>query len=234
MPLVLGTFDGQPLVFGTNNTENARITDGGNLLVNSTTDNGNRLQVTGNGYFSGNVSISNTTSSYRLSAYKTASGIQDLLELQNENKTIGVFDGVRLRLREFNIESSSTWGISDNTLTIGHQTNKQITLTQTGNLGLGVVPSAWSGITGVIEMANGVHFFGSDIQAQIGSNSFYNGSNYIYKTTNFASRYFQNIGTHQWFTAPSGTAGSAITFTQAMTLSASGNLLIGTTTDGGW
>jgi hypothetical protein len=34
---------------------------------------------------------------------------------------------------------------------------------------------------------------------------------------------------HQWFNAPSGTAGNAITFTQAMTLDASGNLLVGTT-----
>ena len=37
-------------------------------------------------------------------------------------------------------------------------------------------------------------------------------------------------GAHAWYTAPSGTAGSAITFTQAMTLDASGNLLVGVTT----
>jgi len=36
-------------------------------------------------------------------------------------------------------------------------------------------------------------------------------------------------GTHAWFNAPSGTAGNAITFTQAMTLNASGNLGVGTT-----
>jgi chorismate mutase len=34
---------------------------------------------------------------------------------------------------------------------------------------------------------------------------------------------------HAWYTAPSGTAGNAISFTQAMTLDASGNLLVGTT-----
>jgi hypothetical protein len=38
---------------------------------------------------------------------------------------------------------------------------------------------------------------------------------------------------HQWFNAPSGTAGNAITFTQAMTLDASGNLLVGTTSASG-
>jgi hypothetical protein len=33
---------------------------------------------------------------------------------------------------------------------------------------------------------------------------------------------------HAWYTAPSGTAGNAISFTQAMTLTAAGNLGIGT------
>jgi hypothetical protein len=36
-------------------------------------------------------------------------------------------------------------------------------------------------------------------------------------------------GAHRWFSAPSGTAGNAISFTQAMTLDASGNLLVGKT-----
>jgi hypothetical protein len=38
-----------------------------------------------------------------------------------------------------------------------------------------------------------------------------------------------NSGKHMWFTAASGTAGNAITFTQAMTLDASGNLGVGLT-----
>jgi hypothetical protein len=39
----------------------------------------------------------------------------------------------------------------------------------------------------------------------------------------------QQAGVHQWFNAPSGTAGNAITFTQAMTLDANGHLGIGST-----
>jgi hypothetical protein len=63
------------------------------------------------------------------------------------------------------------------------------------------------------------------------TNAFLNGSlAYIYKTSSVATLYQQSSGgQHQWFTAPSGTAGNAITFTQAMTLDASGNLLVGTT-----
>jgi len=42
-------------------------------------------------------------------------------------------------------------------------------------------------------------------------------------------------GAHQWFSAASGTAGNAISFTQAMTLDANGVLLVGTTSAGtGW
>jgi hypothetical protein len=61
-------------------------------------------------------------------------------------------------------------------------------------------------------------------------NAYYNGTNWIYKITNGATYYQQAQGSHSWNIAPSGTAGNAISFTQAMTLDASGNLLVGTTT----
>jgi hypothetical protein len=46
--------------------------------------------------------------------------------------------------------------------------------------------------------------------------------------------YKQRDGVHSWYYAPNGTAGDAISFTQAMTLNASGNLGIGTTTPTGF
>jgi hypothetical protein len=102
-------------------------------------------------------------------------------------------------------------------------------LDASGNLGLGVTPSAWNIGSPVIQMGTGVHFFGAGIQAQMGSNNFYNGTNYIYSSSNFASRYLQNNGNHIWENAPSGTSGNAITFTQAMTLTSGGNLYVGNT-----
>jgi hypothetical protein len=63
------------------------------------------------------------------------------------------------------------------------------------------------------------------------TNAFYDGS-YKYIQTNSALMYTQdsNAGNHTWNLAPSGTAGAAVTFTQAMTLDASGRLLVGSTT----
>ena len=52
---------------------------------------------------------------------------------------------------------------------------------------------------------------------------------WTYRVTAAATRYDQSSGSHIWYNAPSGTAGNAITFTQAMTLDASGNLALGAT-----
>jgi hypothetical protein len=66
---------------------------------------------------------------------------------------------------------------------------------------------------------------------QVGANNYFNGSNYIYSTSNVATRYAQSSGQHLWFTSSDSTptAGNTISFTQAMTLDASGNLGVGTT-----
>jgi hypothetical protein len=95
------------------------------------------------------------------------------------------------------------------------------------NLGVGVTPSAWSTIT-ALQVKN-AFVGGLTNNAYFGANAYYNGTNYIYQASSFASLYFQSSGRHEWFNAPSGTAGNAITFTQAMTLDASSNLLVGAT-----
>ena len=96
-----------------------------------------------------------------------------------------------------------------------------------GNLGLGVTPSAWYTPAGykVMQIGPGMSFdSGNDFRARIASNAFVNsGGDFKYVNTGFASNYNQASGQHQWYTAPSGTAGNAITFTQAMTLAQDGN-----------
>ena len=100
------------------------------------------------------------------------------------------------------------------------------------NLGVGVTPSAWSNYK-AIQMGSGVglaSYTAGAIILNLGTNQYYNGTNYVYVNTDFAASYQQTSGIHKWWTAPSGTAGNAITLTQAMTLNASGDLGVGTTT----
>jgi hypothetical protein len=101
-----------------------------------------------------------------------------------------------------------------------------------GNFGLGVTPSAWNAYT-VLQIGNG--FFGNyspSADTYIGSNAYYQ-SGFKYVTSGLSASTMQVAnGGFVWRTAASGTAGNAITFTQAMTLDSSGNLLVGQTSAG--
>jgi hypothetical protein len=106
-------------------------------------------------------------------------------------------------------------------------------LDSSGNLGLGVTPSAWNSVFKAVSVGRaGSNLFGQTSSNLTGvtANAIFDSSDWKYVTSDNASRYQQNSGVHSWYTAPSGTAGNAITFTQAMTLDASGNLMVGTTT----
>jgi hypothetical protein len=110
------------------------------------------------------------------------------------------------------------------------------TLDSSGNLGLGVTPSAWwsSQRTFQIGRSSSVSSRTDIGLIDINDNNYTDAAtNVIYIADGAASKYRQNSGSHQWLTAPSGTAGDAISFTQAMTLDASGNLGIGTTSISG-
>ena len=109
-----------------------------------------------------------------------------------------------------------------------------------GQLGLGVTPKTWGTGWTSIQVSRDTTLSGStagSVYSALACNAYAAGTgpaspNWTYNITgSLASRYEQISGAHQWFTAPSGTAGGAITFTQAMTLDASGNLLVGVTAD---
>jgi hypothetical protein len=107
---------------------------------------------------------------------------------------------------------------------------ERMRLDSSGNLGLGVTPSAWNTAATAFQLGSTVSMYrGTGGQTNFSNNSFLGASGNVYSTTAAASLYEQTVGTHRWYNAPSGTAGNAITFTQAMTLDASGNLGLGTT-----
>ena len=101
----------------------------------------------------------------------------------------------------------------------------KMTLDSAGNLGLGVTPSAstiaqFEGGSNLLLVGRG--------NAYLSNNATFN-SGFKYINTAAAGQYIISGGVHSWYNAPSGTAGNAISFTQAMTLDASGNLLVGKT-----
>jgi len=129
---------------------------------------------------------------------------------------------------------SGTGMFAPTSTSLGFSTNgtEKMRLTATGNLGLGVTPSAWYTNFGTkaIQFAASGSVYGLDVsssdrRAGLMNNAFINSSgNYIYINTGHSTQYEQNAGKHTWFTAPSGTAGDNITFTEVMTINSSGNL----------
>jgi hypothetical protein len=110
---------------------------------------------------------------------------------------------------------------------------ERMRLDSSGNLGLGVTPSAWVGNTAAQIGPLGAIASSTSTPVAISANAYSTSAGWAarYITSSTASLYLQLTGQHQWYTAPSGTAGDAISFSQVMTLDASGVLLVGKTSN---
>ena len=132
-------------------------------------------------------------------------------------------------------------GLSNNIYSQGYNhiwqslsgTTTYATIDASGNLGLGVTPSAWGSGRPALEIGGSttgtLAFNGAGKDGLIVLNAVRDATSWKYVNTGYASIAEQYNGTHAWYTAASGTAGNAITFTQAMTLTSNGNLLVGAT-----
>jgi hypothetical protein len=124
---------------------------------------------------------------------------------------------------------------NDGRFVVGNGTTDNFYVEASGNVGVGVVPSAWASFN-TIQASYG-SFASNTSEADFSHNAYYN-AGWKYIANGYATNHYQTNGTYVWRTAASGTAGNAITFTQAMTLSAAGSLVLGaaavatTATDG--
>jgi hypothetical protein len=176
-----------------------------------------------------NLGIGTSSPGYKLSVYSSALDVTGI-SLQNASTGGHQYVLASAGQNQFYDALAGSFALRD--ITAGAT---RLIVDSSGNLGLGVTPSAWgSGIT-VFQFKNDAslssHTSGGNLF--INSNAYYNGTNWIYSTSTAASQYRQFNGAHNWFNAAAGTAGNAITFTQAMTLDASGYLFVGATSSNG-
>ena len=216
-----GSNSGGEIFFQTNGLERARFDSSGNLGIGTTSPSTyGQLAIIGSSaptaFIGGNISggstllgalkFGSTTSS---NAYINAGG-------QIASYSIGGVNQCDLRFYTSNSGSST----------------QVATIDYAGNLGLGVTPSAWSSSYKAIQLGSSASLWGASNAAYLALNAYQDaGGTNRYLNTNFAVLYGSDgNGGFQWRTAPSGTAGTAISFTQAMTLNSSGYVGIGTTT----
>jgi hypothetical protein len=224
-----------PMVFGTNGTERMRISSAtggvgavgiGYSSLTSVGDNGlavlgnvgigtsspsDKLHVVGTG--------TNAGSGYLVSRFMDSFNGKGVFLGYDTDEVAGTIYGVNFLT--FQTYNGTSWG-------------ERMRLDASGNLGLGVTPSAWGGgFSGVLEVKNAGSALasGGSGNTSLWANSYYTSGVLKYAANGLASNYTQDSGQHIWSTAPNNTsgAGATLAFTQAMTLDASGNLGVGET-----
>lgn len=193
---------------------------------------------------SGNVGIGTMTPAAKLEI----SGDNPLPRVTNTNASsyggLELFEGGTLKFGLHTLGSSSgssfigganavqIWNYANGPMVFGTNSNERMRINANGNVGLGTTDiEAWTGATSVIESLNSSLFFGQVTDVHLVSNA-YNQNGWKYKSNGVAANYYLYNGTHSWRVASSGTADTAITWIDAMTIGNSGKVGIGTTTPG--
>jgi hypothetical protein len=214
--ICISTASASPLLFGMwqtiNATEVMRISTSNNVLIGLSVDAGYKVDVNGIVRFITSASrylVFNEFSSGTIGIRSTDTG-----------------SNLRAISLQGHIVSISTGSPSGSSVT------DRLTIDAIGNAGLGVSPSTWNSNSRALQLPQFVSLSTqNDASLNLMSFALESSANtFTYADTGvYPLRYSQNpnTGIHAWFNAPTGTAGNTITFTQAMTLNASGNLGLG-------
>ena len=147
------------------------------------------------------------------------------------NRTSGIY-GINLDAAGY----GRSMGLALYTSSIDGTATEKLRVDASGNVGIGCTPEDWDPVFDVLRIGKTGLLFSYDTAGDgmwLGSNAFYDDTlnDYKYISTDPASLYTQLNGTHSWSYAASGTANTQLTFSEAMRIDASGNLLVGKISD---
>ena len=197
----IDVINNNPLFFAVNDTEQMRLTSTG-------------------------LGIGTSSPAYKLSVNGASSGVVANIGYNGDSGT-GLYVGVT---HASNLVQLYATGTANKSMAFYTGSTEVMRYDTSGNLGLGVSPSAWASVK-AIQYINGAAWGIGTTDSGLSHNAYFSGGWKYISSSAASTLYAMSSGAHAWSVAASGTAGNTITFTQAMTLSANGILLVGTTSE---
>jgi hypothetical protein len=206
---IAGTVSNHAYVLYTNNTERMRITAAGDVGI-GTTSPGGKLDVRANTN-GNNLSIvqNDSTGASSQSTFRINAGGRYVDFVANYTSQYFAMQGSSLTTyyQDFDTQVFRT-----------NAGTERMRIDSSGNVGIGVTPSAWASGFKALQVNTASCFAGTSTRLFLGQNWYDAAGGGTYITTAAASRYDQLAGQHLWLSASSGTAGTGITFTQVLSI----------------
>ncbi len=222
------------LNFFTNNTQRMQISAGGNLGIGTVSPSA-KIHSTGTILIDESAGTSNSAV-LRLEANR-GSADQDSGEIRFYNQGGSDHDYARIVGVRGGVTNSGY--LQFRTSEAGSE-GTRMTISSTGNIGIGVTPSVTASAYDSLQIGGNANITsygtqGAGGQVDYGHNFYYAPSGQDkYISEDEATQFRQGSGNFVFRTAPSGTADSAITFTERMKITQAGQVLIGGATDLGF
>ena len=213
------------VILATDGTHRFSVFSDGNVTIaNSPTNSGFKLDVAGTGRFISSGGYFSIDSNGQVTSTQS-------LDVATAG---GRFTGMSSRgaLGAIHIEQTTT-GVNGGYITFrtsnsGSTTpTEKVHITSAGNVGIGVVPSAWATPTvgKVIQLGDRAALFSYNNQTiDLSTNLYFDGSDYRYLQSAFATLLRSNStdGSFTFFSAASGTAGNTVPLTPRLTIDSTG------------
>ena len=209
----------------------------GTNWVNGTGSGGVTSITAGTGLSGGTITTSGT-----IAIDSTVATLTDTQTLTNKTLASPVYTGVLTGSAGTATDPSITTTGDTNTgiffpaadtIAFSEGGTEAMRIDATGTVGISVVPSAWGGSFPALQV-EGTALFGingTSTFAGLSANVYIEGSGFTttskYINTATASAYIQNAGDHIWYTAPSGTAGNTITYSERLRIGNTGLITLG-------